>query len=113
MQGQRPCWGSKGQRPLSPGKVVCYYACHLETRIAGVFSHADGLCVHGRVPASVLGDVLFADYAGAVVGLADVRGADELPVYSLSAALCFNECHHRMIWYSQDGGGAFEETHIL
>ena len=32
--------------------------------------------------------------------------------YSLSAALCFNECHHRMIWYSQDGGGAFEE-HLI
>jgi len=48
----------KGQSPLAER---CYHACHLETRIAGVFPHANGLCVHGRVPAPVLGDVLFAD----------------------------------------------------
>lgn len=29
--------------------------------------------------------------------------------YSLSAALCMQECNHRIIWYSQEGEGCFEE----
>ena len=32
--------------------------------------------------------------------------------YSLSAALCFQECHHRVIWYTQQGDGGFEE-HLI
>ncbi len=32
--------------------------------------------------------------------------------YSLSAALCVQECHHRVIWYSQDDDGGFEE-HLI